>query len=63
MTIAHDDADRRTSLTPQNTNSVVYTYNATSELISLTYKQDATMGTYTYEAWAIGSRRAARLHE
>lgn len=51
----YDDADRRTSLTLPNTNSVAYTYNTTSELISLTYKQGATtLGTYTYEA--VGNR-------
>ena len=61
---AYDDADRRTSLTLPNTNVVVYTYNATSELISLTYKQGVrTLGTYTYEAWAIGSRWAISLRE
>ena len=53
MTLAYDDADRRTSLTLPNTNSVTYAYNAASELTSLTYKQGATVIgdlTYTYDA-------------
>lgn len=52
-TIAYDIAGRRTSLTLPNTNSIVYAYNAASELTSLTYKQGATtLGdlAYTYEA-------------
>ena len=49
----YDDADRRTSLTLPNTNSIVYAYNAASELTSLTYKQGTTVIgdlTYTYDA-------------
>jgi len=52
VTMAYDDADRRTSLMLPNTNSVTYAYNAASELTSLTYKQGATVIgdlTYTYD--------------
>ena len=51
VTIAYDDADRRTSVTYPNTNKVEYAYNAASELTTVTYKQGTTMlGTlmYTY---------------
>ncbi len=49
MTIGYDDANRRTSVTYPNTNSVTYGYNVTSELTSLTYKQGTTtLGTLTY---------------
>jgi RHS repeat-associated protein len=53
VTLGYDDADRRASLTLPNGNSVVYAYNAASELLSLTYKQGATVIgdlTYTYDA-------------
>ena len=53
VTIGYDDADRRASLTLPNGNNVVYSYNAASELLSLTYKQGATVIgdlTYTYDA-------------
>ena len=53
VTLAYDDADRRTSLTLPNTNSITYVYDAASQLTSLTYKQGATtIGdlTYTYDA-------------
>jgi uncharacterized protein RhaS with RHS repeats len=52
VTIAYDDADRRTNAAYPNTNKVEYGYNAASELTSLTYKQGATtLGdlTYTYD--------------
>lgn len=50
--IAYAIAGRRTSLTLPNTNSIVYAYNAASDVTSLTYKQGTTtLGdlTYTYE--------------
>lgn len=48
VTIAYDDADRRTSVTYPNTNKVEYAYNAASELATVTYKQGTT--TYTWNA-------------
>ncbi|BFU89610.1 MAG: hypothetical protein NTAFB01_07970 [Nitrospira sp.] len=57
VTIGYDDADRRTSLTLPNTNSIIYVYNAASELTSLTYKQGATtLGTVTYTYDLAGNR-------
>jgi YD repeat-containing protein len=41
VTLAYDDADRRTSLTHPNTNSITYAYNVASELTSLTYRKGA----------------------
>ena len=57
MTIAYDDADRRTSITYPNTNKVEYLYNVASELTTLTYKQGTTtLGTLTYTYDAAGNR-------
>jgi len=57
VTIGYDNADRRTSLTLPNTNSVTYAYNAASELTSLTYKKGATtLGTLLYTYDAAGNR-------
>jgi len=57
VTLAYDDADRRTSLTLPNTNSVVYAYDAASQLTSLTYKKGTTtLGTLTYTYDAAGNR-------
>ena len=43
VTLAYDNADRRTKLTLPNTNSVTYVYNAASELTTLTYKKGTTV--------------------
>ncbi len=57
VTVGYDDADRRTSVTYPNTNSITYAYNAASELTSLTYKQGATtLGDLTYTYDAAGNR-------
>ena len=57
VTIGYDDADRRTSVTYPNTNSITYAYNAASEFTSLTYKQGATtLGDLTYTYDAAGNR-------
>jgi RHS repeat-associated protein len=57
VTLGYDDADRRASLTLPNGNSVVYSYNAASELISLTYKQGTiVIGDLAYTYDATGNR-------
>ena len=57
VTLAYDNADRRTSLTLPNTNSVTYAYNAASELTTLTYKKGTTtLGTLTYTYDGAGNR-------
>lgn len=57
VTIGYDDADWRTSMTYPNTNKIEYSYNAASELTSLTYKQGATtLGDLTYTYDAAGNR-------
>ncbi|MCM3901796.1 MAG: RHS repeat-associated core domain-containing protein [Pyrinomonadaceae bacterium] len=57
VTLGYDNADRRTSLTLPNTNSVTYAYNAASELTTLTYKKGATtLGTLTYTYDTMGNR-------
>ncbi|NGZ96375.1 MAG: hypothetical protein CV089_09650 [Nitrospira sp. WS110] len=57
VTIAYDDADRRTSVTYPNTNKVEYVYNAASELTTVTYKQGTTtLGTLTYTYDGAGNR-------
>ncbi len=49
MTIAYDNADRRTSLTLPNGIVVEYAYDDDSRLTGLTYKQGmSTLGTLTY---------------
>ena len=51
------DADRRTSVTYPNTNSVTYAYNVASELTTVTYKKGTTtLGTLTYTYDAAGNR-------
>ena len=60
VTIAYDDADRRTSVTYPNTNKVEYVYNAASELTTVTYKQGTTtLGTLTYTYDGAGNRLQA----
>jgi YD repeat-containing protein len=57
ITIAYDDADRRTSVTYPNTNKVEYLYNVASELTTVTYKKGTTtLGTLTYTYDAAGNR-------
>jgi YD repeat-containing protein len=55
--LAYDDADRRTSITYPNTNSITYAYNVASELTTVTYKKGTTtLGTLTYTYDAAGNR-------
>lgn len=57
VTLAYDNADRRTSLTLPNGNGVTYAYNAASQLTSLTYKSGAmVIGDLTYMYDAAGNR-------
>lgn len=57
VTIAYDDADRRTSVTYPNTNKVEYLYNVASELTTVTYKRGTTtLGTLLYTYDAAGNR-------
>ena len=57
VTIAYDDADRRTSVTYPNTNKVEYLYNVASELTTVTYKKGTTtLGTLLYTYDAAGNR-------
>ena len=57
VAIGYDDADRRTSVTYPNTNSITYAYNVASELTTVTYKKGATtLGTLTYTYDAAGNR-------
>jgi RHS repeat-associated protein len=57
VTIAYDDADRRTSVTYPNTNKIEYLYNAASELTTVTYKKGTTtLGTLTYTYDLAGNR-------
>jgi len=57
VTIGYDDADRRTSVTYPNTNSVTYAYNVASELMTVTYKRGTTtLGTLLYTYDAAGNR-------
>ena len=57
MTIAYDDADRRTSVTYPNTNKVEYAYDADSELTTVTYEQSTTtLETLTYTYDGAGNR-------
>jgi RHS repeat-associated protein len=57
VTIGYDDADRRTSVTYPNTNSITYAYNVASELTTVTYKKGTTtLGTLTYTYDLAGNR-------
>lgn len=56
MTIAYDNANRRTSLTLPNGIVTEYAYDAASRLTGLTYKLSGTpIGTLTYTYDAAGN--------
>jgi YD repeat-containing protein len=57
VTLAYDDADRRTSVTYPNGNGLTYTYDAASQLTAITYKQGVTtIGDLSYTYDAAGNR-------
>ena len=59
VTLAYDNANRRTSLTLPNGVVTEYAYDAASRLTGLTYKLSGTpIGTLTYAYDAAGNRTA-----